>query len=77
MEVRKVDFVQWKNDPITKEVFKVLQEMKERVQEAMIGRNLVADPNGHLKLNELMGYTTAIDDVLTIDIEESNDEESS
>lgn len=77
MSIKKIDFLAWKNDLITKEVFKVLEEAKENYLLLMTGGELLSNPNGLLQLNRYKGYIEAIDDVVNITIEEDEEDEKS
>lgn len=75
--ISQADFASWKNDPVTKFIFDYLAEVAEFTLEKMTSRELLRDPNGLLRLNELRGYVDAIQDVIHINpvVEEETREE--
>jgi len=77
MEIKKLDFIDWKNDPITKEVFKKLKEAVEVIKESMTEGSIIGDPNGLLRLNRMKGEIDGLESVIYIDIEDDNNEEES
>lgn len=64
--VSQADFVAWKNDLVTKFIFKHLKDVAEFTLERMTSKELIGNPNGLLRLNELRGYVDAIEDMLNI-----------
>ena len=76
IEIVQSDFVAWKNDKVTKFIFKYLEDVSEFYLEKMTSKELISNPNGLLRLNELRGYVDAIQDILHLDpIEEQTIEE--
>lgn len=75
--ISQADFAAWKNDPVTKFIFRYLEEVSKFTLEKMTGRDLLTNPNGLLRLNELRGYVDAIQDVININpvVEEETREE--
>ncbi len=79
--ITRADFLQWKKDPVTKEVFNIFDEILKNIEADMLSPSLIRDElRGQLKLNEMLGYRTALNDILDFEIletdEESNNEKS-
>jgi hypothetical protein len=72
-KVSRADFLQWRNNVVTKEVFDVFSEMAIAVMEEMLSPQLISSPTGQLRLNELMGYRNALNEVMSFEIIESDD----
>lgn len=71
--VSRADFLQWKKNPVTKVVFSVFEEMAITVMEEMLNPTLISNPNGLLRLNELMGYRNALNEAISFEIIESEE----
>ena len=68
--VSRADFLQWRDNIVTKEVFNVFSEMAIAVMEEMLSPALISSPTGLLRLNELMGYRNALNEVMNFEIVE-------
>ena len=75
--VTRADFLQWKKEEVTKEVFSILAEIRDNIEADMLNPSMIRDVNGQLKLNELLGYRNAINDLLDFEILEEDDNEKS
>lgn len=73
MAVSRADFLQWRKDTVTKEVFDVFGEMAIAVMEEMLSPALISSPTGQLRLNELMGYRNALNEVINFEIIEDEE----
>jgi len=71
--VSRADFLQWRKDTVTKEVFDVFGEMAIAVMEEMLSPALISSPTGQLRLNELMGYRNALNEVINFEIIEDEE----
>lgn len=67
IKLEQSDFVAWKNDRTTQFIFKYLREVADYCLESMVSKDLIGNPNGLLRLNELRGYVDAIEDLLSMD----------
>jgi hypothetical protein len=74
--ISQIDFLAWKSDPVTRFIFKHLEETATVILENMTSKELIGQPNGLLKLNELRGYVDAIEDFININPIEESDENS-
>lgn len=62
--ISQPDFIAWKNDPVTKFIHEYLKEVAAYTLEKMTSKELIGNPNGLLRLNELRGYVDAIEEML-------------
>lgn len=79
IEMSQHDFVMWKKDPVTLAVFKYLTSIADHYREMMTSRDIISSSDGHLRLNEMRGYLSAIEDLVnmqSITLEEDENEES-
>lgn len=76
--MRKIDFLAWKSDPVTKEIFVMMEHMREGIKDSLFRLELISKNDGLLEINRLSGYITALDDIVNISVEddENNEEES-
>lgn len=77
MKISKSQFSAWKSDPITKQFFKALKEVRDNIEEMMISSDIILSPDANQKLVKLVGNREGIDLVLNTSIEDYDDEESS
>jgi len=73
LKISRADFLQWRKDAVTKEVFDVFGEMAIAVMEEMLSPALISSPTGQLRLNELMGYRNALNEVINFEIIEDEE----
>lgn len=66
VEIPQSDLAGWKRDPVTKAIFEYLKSIKEHYLELLTSEDLISNPNGHLRLNNLRGYVSAIEDLLNL-----------
>lgn len=74
MKINKQDFISWKNHEVTKEFYKVLEELKDQIEEQMLNDGIISATNGHLALNRLAGIREGINQVLFISVEDMDNE---
>lgn len=74
--IRRGDFLQWLQDPVTKEVHKLIQEHIDNTRALMCSKRVVSEMNGHLRLNELMGEINALQKVLDLSVEDEEEKEN-
>jgi hypothetical protein len=66
VEIERNDWDRWKTDPVTKEVFKVLQERQHKIAHGLaMGGAMIAPDNA-----EAVGRYREIEDLLTMDYED-------
>lgn len=72
MEITKDDFIEWKRDAVTKDVFKMLKERQDRYAEIKVGDVLVADNPFATQtiLAQLSGKIEEIEDLLELNYED-------
>jgi len=76
IEIPEYDYAMWKKDPVTLAVFHYLESIADYSREQMTSRELVSNPNGLLRLNEIRGYITAIEDIVNMHASEPEIEDS-
>ena len=68
MEITKADFSEWKDHPVTKEVFSMLQQQLEGIKTDL--GNGITMANKNLTTDYLVGRIQGLNDFLGIDFEE-------
>ena len=70
MEIGKNNFLTWKHDEVTKEVFKALQEAREHINETLTNAEILLGENAEKNLARLVGQREGIDLLLQISYED-------
>ena len=76
-EIGKNNFLTWKHDEVTKEVFRLLREAREEINVRLTNADVVLGTNANIAIPRLIGAREALDLILEItyeDIEEVEDE---
>lgn len=73
-KLTKADFIQWKNDRMTKHLMSQLAEIRNQLKEVLRAPNTIL---GDQKIAaRILGQQEGLEVVLNIDFEESTDEET-
>ena len=74
--ITRADFLTWRKNLVTKEVFSIWGDMVASIEEAMQDPSLIrGGTKGQLRLNELLGYKTALKDILEFEIIDNVEEQ--
>lgn len=74
--VSRAEFLNWRKGLVTKEVFSIWGDMVASIEEAMQDPSLIrGGTKGQLRLNELLGYKTALKDILEFEIIDNVEEQ--
>jgi len=77
MEVNKDDFVDWKNNPVTKRVFQAVQDLRDSLNVSLTSANLIMQDNFEKTASRTLGQREGLDTLLQIhaaDIVEDTDD---
>lgn len=79
MKIDNANFVAWKNDEVTKEVFRALKRARDYVNLSLTNSDIILGDNAKKAIPRLVGQREGLDLILEItcdDLEEDNNEES-
>jgi hypothetical protein len=68
MQISPDQFLRWKDDYVTVEIFKILKEYRDLIEEEMLHDGTILSPNGHDRLVRLSGMREGIDKILNIEV---------
>lgn len=66
MEISKDEFVEWKNHPVTKEIFLRLESYKSDIKDMISSAEILDSDNMEKQLSRFVGQIEAIDQVLEV-----------
>lgn len=69
-KITQSDFIDWKDHPVTKEIFKNLQALRSQVNEELINAHVLLGPNSQKDVPRLVGYREGIDALLQVTYED-------
>lgn len=76
--VSEGDFIRWKSDPVTKQLFSLFNDYIEKAQQGIYEVDTLK-PESLLKINQLKGYIRGLSEILSIQnaelITESEDDD--
>lgn len=72
--ITKSEFANWKLEIVTKKWYLLLQEMKEDIEKAMVTPEVVLEKGERTKLMTLYGKKELLEDLLTLSIEDFEDD---
>lgn len=69
MELTKADFSDWKEGPVTRRVFALIQARRDTVKEAL-ARGETLGENTVINTASLVGYIRGMDELLAVEFED-------
>jgi hypothetical protein len=73
-KIDQSNFNTWKKDPVTTEVFKCLQEIRDETNLALTNADIVLGANREINVPRLFGLREALDLMLQISFEDLEEE---
>jgi hypothetical protein len=70
MKISKEHFSQWKQDPVTIELFSFLEKYKVNLEEEMLNDEIILSRDSKTHLARLVGQRAMLNDILKISFEE-------
>ena len=75
MSISKEHFASWKREEVTAALFKHLQHVKDRINEALMDDAVVDDPDCRVAMAKLIGERMVLSDLLELSSEDLEEEE--
>lgn len=75
-KIGQSNFLTWKHDEVTKEVFKALREAREEVNQALTNADIVLGENADKAIPRLIGQREGLDLLLQISYEDLEEGEN-
>lgn len=69
-KINQSDFTDWKDHPVTKEVFRNLQALRSQINDELINAHVLLGPNNEKTVPRLVGYREGIDALLQVTYED-------
>lgn len=67
------DFIDWKNHPVTKIIFKSLEEIREEINQTLTNSEVLLGKESRVQVPRLVGQREGLDILLQISFEETED----
>ena len=75
-EIDRSNFITWKNDIVTKEIFKALKEIRVKINNALTNSDVLLGENAEKSVPRLVGQREGLDLILEIKFEDVGEEAS-
>lgn len=69
-KISQSDFVDWKNQPITKIIFENLNTIREEINLTLTNSDVLLGKDSHVQIPRLIGYREGVDLLLQISYED-------